>query len=156
MVTESVETVLAGVPLKPAKADGATVVLLVDAPNIEDVVLELRVEAVEEAVRDEGCAKAAPAGTSPNMGLKFWTEGLLSAGDAVEEVVVVAGKMGLNPAVSRGLVLLGDWELLAGAEVVETWVVAEEAEEELIWLDRPNRVGPATGATEVLVGALET
>lgn len=150
-MTEPVVAVLAGALLKPVKADGATVLLLVDAPNNEDVVLAEGVEAVEVVVKSEDCAKVALAGTSPNIGLKFWTEALLSDDDAV----VVAGKMGLNPAVSRGLVLLADWELMAGAAVVVTGLLAEEAERVLIWPDRPKRVSPATGAGGVLLGALE-
>lgn len=61
------------------------------------------------------------------MGLKFWTGGLLSEADVAEEVVATE-KMGLNPEASRGLVLLADSELLAGAAaVVVTGLEAEEA-----------------------------
>lgn len=109
---EPVEAMLAE-ELKPEKAEGTTVVLLDDAPNI-DVLLVEAVEAVDAVVRDEGCAKAADAVASPKMGLKFWMGALISEDDVAEEVVVVAGKMGLNPAASSGLVLLTDPELLAG------------------------------------------
>jgi len=109
VVIEPVEVVLAGVLLlKPEKAFGATVVLLVDAPNNEDVVLAGSVEAAEVVVMEEGCTKAAAAGASPKIGLKFWTGGPLCEDGVAEDVVVVAGKMGLNPAASSGLVLLTD------------------------------------------------
>lgn len=87
------------------------------------------------------------------MGLKFWAGGLLSGADVAEEVVVVTEKMGLNPEVSRGLVLLTDPELLAGAVAV-TGLEAEEAVGVLIWLDGPNTPVPATGG--VLLDALES
>lgn len=137
------------VPLlvKPGKTDAATVVLLVDPPNIEDVLLEETVEAGLVVVRDEGSPKPAPVVASPKMGLKFWTGGLLSGVDVAEEVVVVTVKMGLNPEASRGLALL------AGAVAVAVTVL--DAEEALvIWLGSPNIPAPATGA--VLLGALET
>lgn len=62
------------------------------------------------------------------MGLKFWTVGLLSGAGVAAEVVVVTEKMGLNPEASRGLVLLTDAELLAGAVTIAvTGFEAEEA-----------------------------
>lgn len=125
-VMEPVEAVPVGVLVKPGKADGATVVLLVDPPNIEDVLLEETVEAGLVVVRDGDCPKPVPAVVAPKMGLKFWTGGLLSGVDVAEEVVVTA-KMGLNPDARRGLVLL-DTELLAGAVAVAvTGLEAEEA-----------------------------
>lgn len=61
------------------------------------------------------------------MGLKFWTGSLLSDADVADEVVVTE-KMGLNPEASRGLALLTDSELLAGAvAAVVTGLEAEEA-----------------------------
>ena len=62
------------------------------------------------------------------MGLKFWTAGLLSGTGVEVEVVVVTEKMGLNPEASRGLVLLTDAKLLAGAVTIAvTGLEAEEA-----------------------------
>lgn len=72
-------------------------VLLPDNPPNTDVLLEDTVGA--------GLA-VVPAGVVPKMGLKLWTEGLLSGVEVVEEVVGVTAKMGLNPAASRGLLLL--------------------------------------------------
>lgn len=69
-------------------------VLLPDNPPNTDVLLEDTVGA--------GLAVEL-TGVVPKMGLKLWTEGLLSG---VEVVVGVTVKMGLNPAVSRGLLLL--------------------------------------------------
>lgn len=138
----------------PGKTDGETVLLLVD-PNMEDVMLE---EAVEAGwlvvVRDGGCPKAVPAVALPKMGLKFWTEGLLSEVGVEEVVVMVTAKMGLNPETSSGLLLQTEPEVLAGgaADVTEL----EEAAGVLIWLASPNRAGPAAGAAEVLLEALET
>lgn len=61
------------------------------------------------------------------MGLKSGTGGLFS-GAVVAEEVVVTEKMGLNPEASRGLVLLTDAELLAGAVArAATGLEAEEA-----------------------------
>lgn len=45
VVMEPVEAVPVGVTVMPGKTDGVTVVLLVDAPNIEDVLLEETAEA---------------------------------------------------------------------------------------------------------------
>lgn len=154
---EPVEAVPVGVLVIPGKTDGATVVLLVD-PNTEDVLLEETVAAglVEAAVvREGGAPKPAPTAASPKMGLKFGTDGLLSGVGVAEEVVVVVvtAKMGLNPEASRGLVLLTDPELLAGAAAV-TGLEAEEAVEVLIWLTSPNRPDPAPG--RLLLDALET
>lgn len=154
-VMEPEEAVPVGVLVIPGKTDGATVVLLVE-PNTEDVVLEETVAAglVEVVVvREGGAPKPAPTAASPKMGLKFGTEGLLSGVGVAEEVVVVTAKMGLNPEASRGLVLLTDPELLAGAVAV-TGLEAEEAVEVLIWLTSPNRPDPAAG--RVLLDALET
>lgn len=153
VVMEPVEAVPVGVLVKPGKTDAATVVLLVDPPNIEDVLLEETVDDGLVVVRDGGCPKPPPAVVLPKMGLKVWTEGLLSGADmAEEEEVVLTEKMGLNPEASRGLVLLSDSELLTGAVVAVTGLDAEKAVGVLIWLVRPNR--PATDG--VLLGGLET
>lgn len=151
-VMEPVEVVPVGVLDMPGKTDGATVVLLVDPPNI-DVLLEETVEAGLVVVRDGGCPKPASAVVPPKMGLKLWTEGLLSGVDVVEEVMGVTAKMGLNPEASRGLLLLTDPELLAGAAAV-TRLEAEEAVGVMIWFPSPNR--PAPAACGVLLEALET
>lgn len=150
-VMEPVEVAPVGVLVWPGKTDGATVVLLVD-PNIEDVLLEENVEAGLVVVRDGDCPKPAPAVVPPKMGLKFWTEGLLSGVDVADEVVVVTAKMGLNPEASRGLLLLTDPELLPGP-AAETGLEADEALGELILLASPKRPAPAGG---VLLGALDT
>lgn len=151
-VMELVDVVPVVVLTRPGKTDGATVVLLVD-PNTEDVLLEENVEAGLVVVRDADCPKPAPAVGPPKMGLKFWTEGLLSGVEVVDEVVGVTAKMGLNPEASRGLLLLTEPELLAGA-AAETGVEADEAVGVLILLGSPNRTGPAAGG--VLLGALDT
>ncbi len=152
VVMEPAEAVPVGVLVKPGKTDGTTVVLLVDPPKIEDVLLEETVEAGLVVVRDGDCPKPAPA--APKMGLKFWTGGLVSGVDVAEEVAVTA-KMGLNPEASRGLVLLTDSELLAGAVTgAVTGLEDEEAVGVLIWLASPNRPAPVTGG--VLLEALET
>lgn len=143
VVMEPVEAVPVGALVMPGKMEGATVVLLVD-PNSEGVLLKEAVEAGLVVVRGEGCPKPDPAVVAPKMGLKLWTEGLLSGIDVAEEEVVVTAKMGLNPEVSRGLVLLTGPELLAGAVAV-TRLEAEEAVGVLIWLASPNRLAPATG-----------
>lgn len=112
-VTEPVGAAAADVLLKPGKEGGASV----DAPNTEGVALADSVE----AVREGGCAWAAAVVTFPNTLLKFWRDVLLSRDAAAEEALVAAaaGKMGLKPAASRGLVgwLLTDSELLAGGAV---------------------------------------
>lgn len=151
---EPVEVVLVGVLVIPVKTDGATVLLLVD-PNMEDVMLEEGVEAGWlVVVRLGGCPKAAPVVVPPKMGLKFWTEGLLSEVGVEEVVVMVTAKMGLNPEASSGLLLQTEPEVLAGgvADVTEL----EEAAGALIWLASPNREGPAAGAAELLLEVLET
>lgn len=71
------------------------------------------------------------------MGLKLWT-GLQSGADVAEEEVTA--KMGLNPEARAGFVPATGSALLAGAEEE---VAVPEAEELLVWLDRPNRAGPA-------------
>lgn len=154
VVMELVEAVPVGVLVKPVKTDGATVVLLVDAANNEDVLVEETVDDGLMVVRDGGCTKPPTAAVVvlPKMGLKFWTAGLLSRGGTAEEDVVVTEKMGLNPEASRGLVLLSDSELLAGAVVAVIGLDAEKAVGVLVWLVRPNR--PAADA--VLLGGLET
>lgn len=162
---EPVEVVPVGALVKPGKTDGAAVVLLVDPPNIEGVVLEDAVEAGLGAVEREGdCPKPPPAAASPNRGLKVWTAGLLSGVGVAEEVVVVTAKMGLNPEASRGLVLLTDPELLAGAgagagagaaAAAVTGLEAEEAAGAALWLGSPNRPD-AAGTVGVLLGALDT
>lgn len=154
-VMEPVEAAPVGVLVMLGKMDGAAVVLLVD-PNIEGALLEETVEAGLVVARDGDCPKAAPALALPKMGLKVWAGGLLSGVDVTEEeVVVMAAKMGLNPEDSRGLVLMPDPELLAGAVAVAvTGLEAEEAVGVLIWLASPNRPVPATGG--VLLEALET
>lgn len=150
-----VETMFAAVVLKPEKADGAAVELLVKPPNIEGVLPADSVDADDVVVRAEGAAKAGAAGAavaSPKIGLKFWMGALLSEDDVAGVVVVVAAaKMGLKPETSRGLLLL-----LLGAGVADTGVEVDGAEGELIWLDKPNRAGPTTGAAGLLLlGALE-
>lgn len=153
-VMEPVEAVGVLVMAIPGKAEGATVVLLlVDPPNIEDVLLEETVKAGLVVVREGGCVKPAEEVASPKMGLKFCTGGLLS------EAVVAAGvaltaKMGLKPDASRGLVVLTDAELLAGAAVAVAGLEAAEEEGVLVWLVNPNRLGPATAG--LLLGALDT
>lgn len=71
----------------------------------------------------------------------------------VAEVVVTA-KMGLNPDVSRGLVLLTDSELLDGA-VVPVTVFKEVVAMLVLWLGSPNRPDPVT-AVVLLLEVLET
>lgn len=126
---EPVEAVPEGVLVMPGKTDGATVVLLVDAPNNDGALVEEAVEVGFVAVIDESCPKPELAVTAPKMGLKVGTVGLLS-GVGVEEEVVVTAKIGLNPDASRGLVLLTDSELLAGvsAAVVTGFEVVEEVD----------------------------
>lgn len=150
-----VEAVPVGVLVNPGKTDGAAVVLLVELPNIEGVLLEETVEAGLVVVSDGDCPKPAPAVAPPKMGLKFWSGGLLCGADVAEEAVVTA-KMGLNPEASRGFVLLSDSALLAGAAavVVVTGLEAVESEGVLFWLASPNRPAPATGV--VLLEALKT
>lgn len=144
VVMELVEDVQVGVLVKPGKTDVAAVVLLVDPPNIEDVLLEETVEAGLEVVRGAGCPKPALAVAPPKMGLKVWTGGLLSGTDVAG--VVVTEKMGLNPEAGRGFVLVTDSELLAGAVVavprLEDVVGAERG---LFWLVSPKRAAPVTG-----------
>lgn len=91
------------------------------------------------------------------MGLKFCRGGLLSEA-VVAAGVAVTEKMGLKPDASRGLVVLTDAELLAGAAGAETGLEAAEEDGVLVWLLNPNRVGPATGALLLLLllGALDT
>lgn len=146
--------------LKPEKAEGAVVELLVNAPNSEGVLPAVGVEVDDVVVSAEGGAKAGAAVVSPKIGLKFGTGGLLSEDDVAGVVVVAAAKMGLKPETSRGLLLLllTDSELLLlllGAGVAETGAEVDGAERGLIWLDKPNKVGPATGAAGLLVGALQ-
>lgn len=68
---EPVEAVPAGAMVMPGKADGATVVLLVEPPNIEAVVFEETVETGLVVVRDGACPKLTPAVAAPKMGVKF-------------------------------------------------------------------------------------
>lgn len=147
---EPVVVVAVGVPDIPGKIDEATVVLLADAPNI-DVLLEDTVEAGLVG-RDGDCPRTVFAVVLPKMGLKLWTEGLLSGVDVVEVVVGVTAKMGLKPEVSRGLVLLTAPELLAGAAAV-TGLETEDAVAVLIWFPSPNGLAPAG---VVLLEGLET
>lgn len=122
------------VVVEPENRDGPAVLLLVDPPNTEAVLLVLEiVEAAFALARDGGCPKPVAAVASPKMGLKFWTGGLLSEADVAEVVVVVAvtAKMGLKPEAISGLVLLTDAELLAGAAVTAVELDVEEAEEAL-------------------------
>lgn len=146
---------LPAVLVEPENRDGPAVLLLVDPPNTEAVLLVLEiVEAAFALARDGGCPKPVAAVASPKMGLKFWTGGLLSEADVAEVVVVVAvtAKMGLKPEAISGLVLLTDAELLAGAAVTAAELDVEEAEEALTWLATPNRL--AIGG--VLLAAWET
>lgn len=122
------------VVVEPENRDGPAVLLLVDPPNTEAVLVVLEiVEAAFALARDGGCPKPVAAVASPKMGLKFWTGGLLSEADVAEVVVVVAvtAKMGLKPEAISGLVLLTDAELLAGAAVTAVELDVEEAEEAL-------------------------
>lgn len=120
------------VVVKPENRDGPAVLLLVDPPNTEAVLLVLEiVEAAFALARDGGCPKPVAAVASPKMGLKFWTGGLLSEADVAEVVVAVTAKMGLKPEAISGLVLLTDAELLAGAGVTAVELDVEEAEEAL-------------------------
>lgn len=70
VVLGPVEAVPIDVLFKPGKMDGVAVMLLVEPPNI-DVVLVETVEVGLVVVRDGGCPKLAPAVVLPNMGLKF-------------------------------------------------------------------------------------
>lgn len=122
------------VVVEPENRDGPAVLLLVDPPNTEAVLLVLEiVEAAFALARDGGCPKPVAAVASPKMGLKFWTGGLLSEADVAEVVVAVAvtAKMGLKPEAISGLVLLTDAELLAGAAVTAVELDVKEAEEAL-------------------------
>lgn len=122
------------VVVEPENRDGPAVLLLVDPPNTEAVLVVLEiVEAAFALARDGGCPKPVAAVASPKMGLKFWTGGLLSEADVAEVVVAVAvtAKMGLKPEAISGLVLLTDAELLAGAAVTAVELDVEEAEEAL-------------------------
>lgn len=117
------------VVVKPENRDGPAVLLLVDPPNTEAVLLVLEiVEAAFALARDGGCPNPVAAVASPKMGLKFWTGGLLSEADVAEVVVAVTAKMGLKPEAISGLVLLTDAELLAGAAVTAVELDVEEAE----------------------------
>lgn len=122
------------VVVEPENRDGPAVLLLVDPPNTEAVLVVLEiVEAAFALARDGGCPKPVAAVASPKMGLKFWTGGLLSEADVAEVVVAVAvtAKMGLKPEAISGLVLLTDAELLAGAAVTAVELDVKEAEEAL-------------------------
>lgn len=120
------------VVVEPENRDGPAVLLLVDPPNTEAVLVVLEiVEAAFALARDGGCPKPVAAVASPKMGLKFWTGGLLSEADVAEVVVAVTAKMGLKPEAISGLVLLTDAELLAGAAVTAVELDVEEAEEAL-------------------------
>lgn len=122
------------VVVEPENRDGPAVLLLVEPPNTEAVLVVLEiVEAAFALARDGGCPKPVAAVASPKMGLKFWTGGLLSEADVAEVVVAVAvtAKMGLKPEAISGLVLLTDAELLAGAAVTAVELDVEEAEEAL-------------------------
>lgn len=120
------------VVVEPENRDGPAVLLLVDPPNTEAVLVVLEiVEAAFALARDGGCPKPVAAVASPKMGLKFWTGGLLSEANVAEVVVAVTAKMGLKPEAISGLVLLTDAELLAGAAVTAVELDVEEAEEAL-------------------------
>lgn len=120
------------VVVEPENRDGPAVLLLVDPPNTEAVLVVLEiVEAAFALARDGGCPKPVAAVASPKMGLKFWTGGLLSEADVAEVVVAVTAKMGLKPEAISGFVLLTDAELLAGAAVTAVELDVEEAEEAL-------------------------
>lgn len=152
---EPLEAVPEGVLFIPGNRDGATVVLLVDAPNNDGALLEEAVEAGLAVVTDDGCPKPEPDVAAPKMGLKVGTAGLLSCVGVSEEVVAATEKIGLNPDVSRGLVLLLDSELLAGAAaaaVVRGFEAGIEVDV-LVWLVGPNRL-PVKGG--VLLGAFDT
>lgn len=154
---EPLEAVPEGVLFIPRNRDGATVVLLVDAPNNDGALFEEAVEAGLAVVTDDGCPKPEPDVVAPKMGLKVGTAGLLSCVGVSEEVVVATEKIGLNPDVSRGLVLLLDSELLTGAAAAAATVVrgfeAGIEVDVLVWLVGPNRL-PVKGG--VLLGAFDT
>lgn len=150
---EPLEAVTVGALAKPGKTDEAAVVLLADAPNIEDVELEEAAERGLVVVRDGGCPKLPLEETPPKMGLKSWTGGLLSVAVVAAVEVVVTAKMGLKPEESRGLLLVTGPELLTGAAAVMGFD-AEEAAAVLTWLASPKRPAPAAGVA--LLEALET
>lgn len=157
---EPAEVVPVGALVKPGKTDAATVVLLIDAPKIEDELVEESVDTGLVVARDADCPKPESVVMLPKMGLKLCTEGLLSGVDVVEdEVVAVTAKMGLNPEDSRGLVLLSNSGLLAGAVVAAAAAVtvleAVDADGVLLWPASPNRLGPAAGGA-LLLEALKT
>lgn len=102
----------------PGKADGVTVVVPIETPNIEGVLVKEAVEAKLVVVMDEGCPKPELSVAAPKIGLKVCTAGLLS-GVGVPEEAVVTAKMGLK-------VLLT--EMLAGAAAEAVFRL--EAEEE--------------------------
>lgn len=140
---------------KPVKSDGAAVLLLSNPPNIEDVLVEEGLVAELVAVRHGGCwePKLVPAvllGVLPKMGLKVGTAGLFSSPD-VDEEVVVATKIGLNPDTGRELVLPANSVLLAGGTVAAAGLPAEETAGVLRLLASPNRPAPATVALGALV-----
>lgn len=145
-VTGAVEAVPVGALVMTGKMDAVTVVLLAEPPNKEDVLVEETAEVGLVVVREAGCPKLTPAVEPPKMGLKLWTEGLLSGAAVAEElvVVVVTAKMGLNPEDSRGLALLTEPELLAGTPTV-TGLEADKVGGALAWLVNPNGVAAATG-----------
>lgn len=123
VVEEPVEAVPVRVFDMPGKADGVTVVVPVELPNTEGVLVKEAVEAGLVVVIDGDCPKPEPSVAAPKMGLKVWTAGLLS-GVGVPEEAVVTAKMGLK-------VLLT--EMLAGAAAAEA-VLGVEAEEEEVML----------------------
>lgn len=101
---EPVGAVTVGGGVKLGKADRVTVVLLIDAPNTDDVLTDIT--GAEVAVVREGAGrKTAADGVPPNTGLKLCTDALLSALETATEDVVLTEKIGLNPDTSRGAVL---------------------------------------------------
>lgn len=85
------------------------------------------------------------------MGLKVWTDALMSGVDIVEDVAVgVTAKMGLNPEANKGL--------LAAAELLLVEGVAETGLEDnvgvLLWPTNPK--GPEFPAARAVLDTTET
>lgn len=136
--------VVAEMLVKPVKSDGAAVLLLINPPNIEDVLVEVVLGPELEAVTDGGCPKVVLAVVLPKMGLKVGTAGLFSCPDVDEEVVVVATKIGLKPDTGSELVLPANSALVVWGTVAASGLLAEETVGVLRWLASPNRPAPAT------------
>lgn len=70
VLVEPADTVPVRVFDMPGKADGATVVVPIEAPNIEGALVKEAVEAGLVVVVDEGCPKPELSVPAPKMGLK--------------------------------------------------------------------------------------